>query len=744
MGLIYGLVYWSSQPPALQSVDDPQSPVFNGAGALEVLEELIGDGLPHPAGSPQNRIVRDRIIQILARHGYEAEVQRDFACSSLYPSCSPVENIIARFEGREDGPGLFFLAHYDSQVAGPGAGDDMSAVSVMLVLAELLKDRPQPLNDIVFVFSDSEENGLLGAEAFVKRHPLAERIGLIMNMEARGSSGRANLFESSLNNAGLISAFGEVARYPAGNSLFHAVYQRMPNNTDYTVFRERGIPGLNFAFSEAHAHYHSVLDDIAHLDRRSLQHQGQNALDVLNGFGDRPLPVVSEEDAVYFGLLSLWLVTWPMSWSWGLLLLSAGLMAYVVWAGLRRGELSFSGLAIGSGYWAVLGAVTLIVSGAAGLLLGFTGATHGLDHAAPIVPRLMLLALVLAIALWAARFLTRGSSPLEIGLAGAGAWFLFSVLLQIYLPGGVFLFLLPALAFAGAMAMRMAVGVGRLQIWLLLPLAVSASFAIDQSFALETVANFDFAFVLAAPLVLLVVALVPVLQAGEAPVSLTAVRITSLAAAALLAGSMLMPSVSERRPAGMNLIHYQQEDAPSAHWLAMETDYFPGAADAYSAFQPAPDWSYPWGAPRRSLRYRHVEVDPADLSPTGIDLLREAGTGAGRRLDLRITPADDVLSVDLYVPADRVSAVAANDRDVVLTVRGNRAGEMVRLGLNGLFGTPVDVSLDTTGAEPFSLHIVSVRMGLPDAASGLIAQRSPLTAPVHIGDHTIFGQIRTY
>ena len=38
------------------------------------------------------------------------------------------------------------------------------------------------------------------------------------------------------------------------------------------------MAGVNFAFSEEVAHYHTPLDSLHHLDPGSLQHQGDNAL----------------------------------------------------------------------------------------------------------------------------------------------------------------------------------------------------------------------------------------------------------------------------------------------------------------------------------------------------------------------------------------------------------------------------------------------------------------------------------
>jgi Zn-dependent M28 family amino/carboxypeptidase len=51
-----------------------------------------------------------------------------------------------------------------------------------------LYDNQKHKNDII-IFSDAEELGLNGAALFVTQHKWAKDIGLVLNFEARGSSG---------------------------------------------------------------------------------------------------------------------------------------------------------------------------------------------------------------------------------------------------------------------------------------------------------------------------------------------------------------------------------------------------------------------------------------------------------------------------------------------------------------------------------------------------------------------------
>src|SRR5690606_14804813 len=89
----------------------------------------------------------------------------------------------------------------------------------------------------------------------------------------RGASGPSMMFETAGPSAGLADLLGALDR-PVTSSLFSTVYRRLPNDTDFSIFREAGRRGLNFAFIGDHARYHTPEDDLDHLDLRSLQHHG--------------------------------------------------------------------------------------------------------------------------------------------------------------------------------------------------------------------------------------------------------------------------------------------------------------------------------------------------------------------------------------------------------------------------------------------------------------------------------------
>lgn len=137
------------------------------------------------------------------------------------------------------------MAHYDSapHSFSHGASDDASGVATIIEsVRAFLHNKSAHKNDIIILFSDAEEVGLNGAALFVTQHQWAKNIGLVLNFEARGSSGPSYmLMETNQGNAKMADAFKAAnATYPVSNSLMYSVYKMLPNDTDLTVFREAG------------------------------------------------------------------------------------------------------------------------------------------------------------------------------------------------------------------------------------------------------------------------------------------------------------------------------------------------------------------------------------------------------------------------------------------------------------------------------------------------------------------------
>ena len=97
---------------------------------------------------------------------------------------------------------------------------------------------------MIVLLNDGEEAGLLGARVFSEEHPWAKDVGVALNFDARGNSGPSYMFETSDGNGWLIEQLARALPHPMATSLTGAVYRIMPNDTDFTIYKRHGMPGL--------------------------------------------------------------------------------------------------------------------------------------------------------------------------------------------------------------------------------------------------------------------------------------------------------------------------------------------------------------------------------------------------------------------------------------------------------------------------------------------------------------------
>src|SRR5690606_31592408 len=220
----------------------------------------------------------------------KAELNANYAGSGVDGVIYPIENVVGILPGTNP-EGIMLVSHYDSrghvgrtgeQGRSYGAMDDGYGVSTMLELAYLLKDT-NPTNSVYFLFTDAEEVGLYGAIMAAADTSLMANIRFVINLESRGSTGPAYMFETSANNHKVIDLYRK-ANFPVTYSMATAVYELMPNYTDFTPLMETGLPCLNFAVLAGLDHYHTPLDRYEDIDITSVQHMGSQVEPVVREF----------------------------------------------------------------------------------------------------------------------------------------------------------------------------------------------------------------------------------------------------------------------------------------------------------------------------------------------------------------------------------------------------------------------------------------------------------------------------
>ena len=153
-------------------------------------------------------------------------------------------------------------------------------------------------------------SGLARRRGICPRTQWAKDVAVVVNVEARGTTGRSLMFETGPGNLDAARALRSAGNATAG-SVFAAVYRILPNDTDLSELAVLNLPALNFAFAEGVERYHTSHDDFAHLNPGSVQHHGDQMLALARIFGNEPLPRPRTGDAVYFDLPLIGLVVYP-------------------------------------------------------------------------------------------------------------------------------------------------------------------------------------------------------------------------------------------------------------------------------------------------------------------------------------------------------------------------------------------------------------------------------------------------
>ncbi|HYC49901.1 MAG TPA: M28 family peptidase [Gemmatimonadaceae bacterium] len=354
------LLYANHVPPVVPASAPPTE--FSAERAIEHVRAIAQR--PHPTGSVDHARVLQYITTQLGALGILTSVQAAIGIGTKYPVAGEVRNIVARLHGSEPGPAVLLMAHYDGVPAAPAAGDDASGSAVLLETLRALKAGGTLRHDVIALFTDSEEVGLLGAAAFAREHPWAKDVGVILNFEARGTKGPSLMFETGAGNADVVSVLRRIGGARA-TSLSTAVYRALPNDTDLSEMMLLGKPAMNFAFIGGVERYHTAEDDIEHLSVGSVQDHGDQAVALAREFANGPLPRPVTSDAVFFDFPGLGIIAYP---EWLAIVIAVLTLVLVLLAGV---QLRRMGVTVGKD--AALGATAFVFS-----LLVACGAAFGL------------------------------------------------------------------------------------------------------------------------------------------------------------------------------------------------------------------------------------------------------------------------------------------------------------------------------------------------------------------------------
>ncbi|MBI2262838.1 MAG: M20/M25/M40 family metallo-hydrolase [Caulobacterales bacterium] len=339
---------------------------FSAERAMADVRELAQR--PHPVGSADHARVRDVLLRRMTELGLQTSTQSGPISrgSARYlrriggdPEAAnfTATNLVGVLPGRDPSlPAVALMAHYDTVPGSAGAADDSAGVAAVLESVRAIRARGPADRTLVVLMTDAEEIGLDGARVFWGGHPLRDRIGAVINLEARGGGGRAMMFETGRGAAETVALFGRAGVRADGgvttNSLAAFVYERMPNGTDFTIPKDRGVQGLNLAFIGRPEQYHGDSRPEA-LDRGAVQHIGSQALESADALLRAQVLPARGADRVYADLFGRVVLDHAPATGWGLLALAALLLAGATWRARSRAGLTFADLGRGAvdGVW---------------------------------------------------------------------------------------------------------------------------------------------------------------------------------------------------------------------------------------------------------------------------------------------------------------------------------------------------------------------------------------------------------
>ncbi len=754
--LICGLTYYSffSLMPRKGSPATTPQTEFSTERALVPLREI--SKAPHYHANAEHTRVREYLVSELEKSGLEVETQKGYVSSLnwakveegdssvYYPAGYNLDqpiNIMARLKGTGSGKALLLLSHYDSaKVPSPGASDAGSGiVTILESLRAYRASGKTPLNDIIVLFTDAEEIGLDGAALFVKEHPWARDVGLVLNFEARGSGGPSNMIlETNGGNKNLIKAFIEAdPEYPVASSLMYSIYKMLPNDTDSTVFREEGdIDSFFFAFIDDHFDYHTANDTVENLDIETLEHQGSYLLPLLHYFADADLTSLkSGEDYVYVNTPLIKMISYPFSWILPMLLIALLLFVGFTFYGIAKHRISLR--SVGKGFLAFL--IALLSCGVLGffgwkLIMAVYPEYHEIQHGFKYNGHSYIAFFVflsLAITFLVYRKFGRKQAVAGMYVAPLTIWMLINVLVFVVIKGAGY-FIIPV--FFGLISLWLLIFRERPNLIILALLAAPALFLFAPLIQFFPVGlGSDHVFISCVFTVLLFGLLYPVI--GFFRLKRLVASACFIVAIGFLIETIATSDFTEERQKPNSLVYYLDTDTGNSYWVTYD-HILDSWTKGYLGEDPEDASRYISSATgsKYNTSYRYAAKAPLKNIPASKVVLNEDSlTTTGQRISFTIIPQRPLAELFIYADTtytykdlsfNGVAAEQDSDGNALANVYNKR---LLRYYMSN--GDSLNVSFTTTMMEPMEFMVVEYSFDLMDHPQFTVTKRPVNTMP---------------
>lgn len=358
-GAVLLTMHWISPPEPLPA--GAPATQFSALRALRDLEVIAQQ--PHPVGSsPAHAAVRDFLLDEIRALGLQPHVQKTFGYFVSPGSLSGgfVENILVRLPGIEPQGAILLMSHYDSSPGAPGAVDSGSGVVTILEILRALQAGAALRQDVIILFTDGEEPGTFGAQAFVSQHPWMADVRWAINMD-QFWVGPPTLVRSSPGNGLFIRALARssLANHPAHISFPFEIFPS--GDTDISPFLLAGTGIAEFNGGGPFAEKHTALDLPALVDPGSLQQAGNQILALVRELGGLSTWDADIPDQTFFPLMGF-LVHYSRGFAWPLALLAGFCYLGMLVSGIRKGFMTWRGMWLGLLAWLLSLGVSVVVT----------------------------------------------------------------------------------------------------------------------------------------------------------------------------------------------------------------------------------------------------------------------------------------------------------------------------------------------------------------------------------------------
>jgi hypothetical protein len=643
---------------------------------------LAGTIGSRPVGTPANARARAYIVDQLRLFGFEVRVQETDARRVAIGRTARVANIIAIKPGRRS-EAIGLLSHYDSVPAGPGASDDAFGVAVSLEAARVLAAQAARNWTLMVIVTDGEEAGLMGAAAVVNDREVANRLQAYINLESIGSAGVPALFETGPGNGWLLAPWARRAPTPRGASFGIEVYKRLPNDTDFSILKRQGIPGLNFAVIDDSYAYHTTRDTPERLSAETLRSGGDQVVALVNALDASDITQRSVDDRTFFDIAGASALSYGPRTGW-ILAGFAFTFGVIAWIRVLGTALRLEGVL----RWLL----TLIwtLAGTAAVVAAMIGATWLLRHAREVYhpwyarpDRLFLLMLAVGgtvgwafvrIGHWLPTRAHGIRHPVVVWSIALPVWIALAAIALTVAPAAAFLWLVPLLAAgllltivppANASAVRAVSGLIFIviaSIWLL-PTIAMLHFIVAIFGRLPVVTPvFVYAAVIAVAAVVLLPPLIAVIAKMRPLVRPALGTVIGLMAISVTAGlAYVAPAYTDEQPLRRTARAVQEGDGPAV-WdvgsVEPGIDLAEGAPTGWQTANEGPRVSTPFRRLQQPFAFQATGPTLGRV-PISIAALTVEPVEAGSELSLTVIPHNPGLIVSFVLP-DGVEPARSN------------------------------------------------------------------------------------